>query len=231
MSDQVEYYDQFGRLHEQSILNCPRPELWTTDYDQQGPVYREMKERLETQEAFIRKYFKKEFPVLDIGCGFGRQAYWLAKEGFRVTGTDSSSVFIEIAEKLFAKHLYAGEFKTSRLLELAPPENYSQVLILDVLEHIPVSERPKAVKHIHTLMKKDGILFITLPHVRKRLTSFINNQVLKRLKSQFHYFRNREEHPYTIPGKDQLLKLCNPYFTLIEFRESPKTDYYIFRKN
>ncbi len=231
MSDQVEYYNQFGRMHEQSILNCPRPELWTTDYDQQGPVYREMKERLETQEAFIRKYFKKEFPVLDIGCGFGRQACWLAKEGFRVSGTDSSRVFIEIAGKLFAKHHYTGEFKTSGLLDLEPAENYNQVLLLDVLEHIPVSARAKAVKHIHTLMKMDGILFITLPHVRKRLSSFINNQFVKRLKSPFHYFRNREEHPYTIPGKDQMLKLCGPYFSLMESRESPKTDYYIFRKN
>lgn len=116
MKDQVSYYNQFGKLYAQDILDCPQPELWTTDYRKQGPVFREMQERLVIQEAFIMKYFKKEFPVLDIGCGFGRQASWLAKEGFQVTGTDSSDVFIEIAQQLFRKNNYKGEFFATEFL-------------------------------------------------------------------------------------------------------------------
>ena len=79
MPGQVNYYNRFGKKYEQDILNCPEPELWTTDYHEQGRVYREMKERIKQQQELILDHFDKKFPVIDIGCGFGRQAVLLAK--------------------------------------------------------------------------------------------------------------------------------------------------------
>jgi SAM-dependent methyltransferase len=37
-------------------------------------------------------------PVLDVGCGVGRNAFWLAKRGFRVTGVDIAPGAIAAAE-------------------------------------------------------------------------------------------------------------------------------------
>ena len=69
-----------------------------------------MKKRIDQQKELIAEYFTNKFTVLDIGCGFGRQAVLLAKMGFKVTGTDTSDVFIQIASKLFEKNNYKGEF-------------------------------------------------------------------------------------------------------------------------
>ena len=83
MTEQIDYYNRFGKEHKSAILNCPEPHLWTTDYEQKGRIYVEMKERIEKQQEFVARYFDKTFPVLDIGCGFGRQAYLLAKKALR----------------------------------------------------------------------------------------------------------------------------------------------------
>ena len=230
MSEQAAYYNRFGHLHEKEILGCAHPEFWTTDYDIQGPVYLEMKERVETQGAFINEYFSKEFPVLDLGCGFGRQAFWLARQGFTVMGTDSSSVFIDIARKLFTLHQLEGAFQCVRLSAFQPEVAYKQVILFDVLEHIPPVKRRTVLKQISGLMEKDGILIVSLPHLKSRFSSFINNQIVKRVSGLFSYFRNRQEHPFMIPGKTQLRSLSAPYFTMMEFKVTPKTDYYIFRK-
>src|SRR4051812_38933743 len=49
------------------------------------------------QEAIAREGLSEGAEVLDIGCGTGTNAVWLAQQGFRVTGVDVSSVAIERA--------------------------------------------------------------------------------------------------------------------------------------
>ncbi len=110
MLGQVNYYNDFGEIYKQSILSCPEPELWTTDYDTKGRVFREMRERVEQQQKLISAYFTPIIPVLDIGCGFGRQSISLAKNGYTLTGTDTSDVFIDIVKELFLKHGFEGRF-------------------------------------------------------------------------------------------------------------------------
>ena len=230
MDGQVEYYDRFGEIYRQSILDCPEPELWTTDYDDKGRVYQEMKERLGIQQQLIFKYFNKEQPVFDIGCGFGRQAAWLGRNGFRVVGIDSSSVFIDLARKIFQKHGYAGEFLTGSLEEITQPQKFRQVLLLDVLEHFPPAKRMAYVDRICELIEKAGIIIVSLPRVKDRLSSRINNSIVRGIKSRLGYFLRKEEHPYPIPTRKQVEDLFSPAFERLEFFSSAPTDYYIFRK-
>lgn len=230
MDGQVEFYDHFGKLHRQSILNCAEPELWTTDFDEKGRVYQEMKERLKFQQQFINKYFEKVYTVLDIGCGFGRQAAWLAKNGFRVVGIDSSPVFIELVKQIFEKRGYEGEFNINSLKELSSTSKFKQVLLLDVLEHFPPSVRLASVEKISELMESEGFLFISLPRVKDRISSWVNNSIVKNLKYRFGFFSAGEEHPYPIPTKKQVLKLFSRAFDCREFLSSAPTDYYIFQK-
>jgi 2-polyprenyl-3-methyl-5-hydroxy-6-metoxy-1,4-benzoquinol methylase len=230
MSDQVPYYNRFGEIHAQSILDCPEPEYWTTDYSERGSVYREMKERVDRQQELIRTWFDKSHPVLDIGCGFGRQAVWMAREGFRVRGTDTSAVFISIAEKLFTRFGLKGEFFCTDILKDKNHGHYKQVLLLDVLEHIPPAYREKMLERVSEKMVTGGILILSLPHTRKRFSSRVNNEIRKRITGQLRYFLAREEHPYTIPGKKKILKLTRTFFELVSFQETTLSDYYILRR-
>src|SRR4051812_34238603 len=117
MPGQEQYYNQFGAQHKAAIINSPEPHLWTTDAHSNGAVYQEMKKRVANQEHFIDKYFDRNAKVLDIGCGFGRQAYLLARKGFSVFGIDTSKVFVDIAKDLFAKHNYQSSFACVDLMK------------------------------------------------------------------------------------------------------------------
>jgi 2-polyprenyl-3-methyl-5-hydroxy-6-metoxy-1,4-benzoquinol methylase len=231
MNNQVSYYNRFGKQFEQSILDCPEPALWTTDYAEKGRVYQEMKIRVEQQKILIIDTFTKEEPVLDIGCGFGRQAFLLAQMGFTITGTDTSDVFIAIAKKLFDKHGYKGRFYCIDLLKEERPSGlFKQLLLLDVLEHIRPFQRRKFIKQIFQQAMPDAKLIISLPHVKKRLRSQLNNKFRKEITQHFTYFTKREEHPYPIPGEYGILKYTQGLFRIESKLVSRETDYYILRK-
>jgi len=231
MTDQVRYYNDFGKIHEKNILDCPEPEYWTTDYSEKGRIYQEMKLRIAQQQELIIRYFNKAEPILDIGCGFGRQAVWLARNGFAVTGTDTSAVFISIVQKIFANLGYKGNFICMDLISQQVPGKFKQVLLLDVLEHIDPSRRKKFAMRLNELTQKEAVLIVSLPHTRKRLSSWLNNRIRKNITRHFSWFLKKEEHPYPVPGRNKVLKLLHPVFSLERNIETSKTDYYIFRRN
>jgi 2-polyprenyl-3-methyl-5-hydroxy-6-metoxy-1,4-benzoquinol methylase len=230
MSNQVNYYNYFGELYAESILSCPEPELWTTDYKEKGRIFKEIKERIEQQQQLILTYFDKNIPVLDIGCGFGRQAVLLAKNGFSFTGIDTSDVFIRIAQKLFEYHNYKGSFICADPVTEKVQGKYKQLLLLDVLEHIMPVQRSLLIKNIYEMAEPGAVLIISLPHVKSRLTSQLNNKIRRRITQYFSYFLNKEEHPYPVPQKKDIYRLIAGSFTLDKFIESDETDYYVLQR-
>jgi SAM-dependent methyltransferase len=228
MPNQVSYYNLFGSQFEQSILQCPEPELWTTDYDSRGRIYSEMKERVEQQKKIIGIYFRKEFPVLDIGCGFGRQAILLAKNGYAVTGIDSSPVFIDIARKLFTQFGYPGRFFSADILkENVINEKFRQILLLDVLEHIPPGKRYRFLETIYSLAVPETILIISIPRIKKRFLSKMNNRFRRRVTQYIPYFFKREEHPYPIPEQQDISKLTDKFFNARDYFETNDSVFYV----
>ena len=226
MGPQEIYYNKFAVDHWKSILNCPDPEYWTTDYESQGRVYQEMKKRVDVQKEWIKKLFDPAEMILDIGCGFGRQAFWMAKAGYNITGIDTSGTFVKLAEKLFEKHHLTGNFIYSDVYNMDSNEKFKQVLLLDVLEHIPPVQRIRFLERISQLMLPNGILFVSLPLVKDRLRSRINNA--RKLYTSF--FSKNEEHPYPIPTKKKINKLMGSLFNLKEAAEVNDTGFYIFER-
>lgn len=230
MSAQEDYYNRFGKEFEEQILSCPEPHLWTTDYATKGRIYQEIRERIEQQQQLIDKYFSSKLPVLDVGCGFGRQAFALAKKGFLVTGTDTSEVFVAIAQKLFQHHGLSGHFICTDVMNDATIPPFDQVVLFDVLEHIPPSLRKGFVQRLADLTNENGRLIMSLPQVKQKLTSQVNNNIRKRLTQHLAYFRNREEHPYPIPQQHHINKLTGKQFHLLEEVATPLTAYYVFER-
>lgn len=68
--------------------------------------------------AFLSKTLQTGANILDIGCGQGRDAVWLAQAGHRVTGIDLSSVGIAQLAQLSATQSLAI------VAEVADPESY-----------------------------------------------------------------------------------------------------------
>jgi 2-polyprenyl-3-methyl-5-hydroxy-6-metoxy-1,4-benzoquinol methylase len=231
MPGQISYYNEFGKQFENSILQCPEPEFWTTDYEQKGRVYCEIKDRVSKQNELASTYFYKGSAVLDIGCGFGRQAILLARQGYKVTGIDTSSVFIEIAKKLFERSALNGDFFCGDLLTTnLTSSKFSQVLVLDVLEHIRPAVRRAFFEKLFDICSAQAIVILSLPRIKQRFTSKINNAIRRRITQHLSYFRHREEHPYPIPGISEIIGLMKGRFVLMHFSESTETAFYVLQR-
>ena len=68
-------------------------------------------------------YFARKGHLLELGCGTGDEAIWLARRGHRITALDISSEMIETAKRK-AQDAGLSEFITFRVL---PIENLSQI--------------------------------------------------------------------------------------------------------
>ena len=112
-------------------------------------------------EHWKRKGFKT---VFDVGCGFGRNAIFLAKHGFEVSGFDLSEHSVEMTE-LKAKE--AGvELKNlyiSDMLEMpAENESYDCIIAINVISHTDTEGFYQILSEIKRILKPNGEAYFTV---------------------------------------------------------------------
>ena len=97
--------------------------------------------------------------ALDLACGEGRNARWLAERGWDVTGVDISDVAIERARELSAREHHSIEFVRADLLEYEPdPEAFDLVLVFYL--QIPASERRVVLDRAAGGLRAGGTLLL-----------------------------------------------------------------------
>jgi 2-polyprenyl-3-methyl-5-hydroxy-6-metoxy-1,4-benzoquinol methylase len=72
--------------------------------------------------------------ALDLACGEGRNAIWLAEQGWQVTGVDFSGVALEKARKLAAARGVEAEWVAADLLEYRPERRGYDLVIAFYLQ-------------------------------------------------------------------------------------------------
>jgi SAM-dependent methyltransferase len=141
MGDVADFYDEFSS-YELAYLVHPNRRL------------RRVHEHLRALLA------RAPTTALDIGCGIGITAAWLAKRVPRVVGVDISPRSVAIAQSLHGK----PEF-----LVAAPPEEplpggpYDLITLVDVVEHFPHGELPVVFGRIAEAASPDAVVAINVP--------------------------------------------------------------------
>lgn len=109
-----------------------------------------------TISQLIKKYSIWKNPkVLDVGCGTGRNIEELADLG-QVYGLDNSQEALRFCKKRGLKNLIFGSAEKTNM----PNNSFDIITLLDVLEH---TDDDKTLKEIHRILKKNGLLIITVP--------------------------------------------------------------------
>lgn len=93
--------------------------------------------------------------AIDLGCGAGNYAIWLAGLGFEVTGADSSPAAIRIARKKAAEKGVRCTFVIADLLGDLDAINGSFDFAYDfeLLHHLMPEERAVYIKNVHQLTR------------------------------------------------------------------------------
>jgi SAM-dependent methyltransferase len=78
--------------------------------------------------------------ALDLACGEGRNAIWLAEQGWTVTGVDFSEVALEKARRIAATRNVTIEWELADVTDYSPPaEQFDLVIVLYL--HLPATQR------------------------------------------------------------------------------------------
>ncbi|MCG8380806.1 MAG: class I SAM-dependent methyltransferase [Gammaproteobacteria bacterium] len=96
--------------------------------------------------------------VLDLGCGVGRHALFLANEGFDVIAIDGSEVGLNFVAREASKHHLSVTFKQALMTSLPLEDNsIDYVLAFNVIYHGSPAVVRKAVKEIARVLVPGGL--------------------------------------------------------------------------
>ena len=97
--------------------------------------------------------------ALDLACGEGQNAIWLATRGWQVLGVDYSGVAVAKAQARAARDQVEVTFLEADLLDLEPEAGaYDLVLVLYL--HLPAEERRAVLDKAHRALALGGTLVV-----------------------------------------------------------------------
>lgn len=109
-------------------------------------------------QEIVRKYFKSGLTA-DIGSGSGRDAAWLAENGFDVVGYDASEGLLAEARRRYPKLTF--DYAALPALEGIADERFDNVLCETVIMHLPREEILPSVERLLAILKPGGILYLS----------------------------------------------------------------------
>jgi SAM-dependent methyltransferase len=104
--------------------------------------------------------------AVDLACGNGRNAVWLARRGWRVTGVDISAVALEQAGVRAAGMEVSVDWQHADVREWTPPEPVDLALVAYL--HLPLPELIAVVRAAGRALRPGGRL-LYVGHARSNL--------------------------------------------------------------
>jgi len=97
--------------------------------------------------------------ALDLACGEGRNAVWLAQKGWQVTGVDFSQVGLDKAARLAEQRDVSVEWELADLREYVPPEAAFELVVVLYL-HVPATDRRQIHARAARALADAGVLLV-----------------------------------------------------------------------
>jgi SAM-dependent methyltransferase len=97
--------------------------------------------------------------ALDVACGAGRNAVWLAQQGWEVTGVDFSDVALASARDLAAERGVEVEWIEADLREWIPPASAFDLVVVLYLQ-VPAEERRRVLDRAAGAVAAGGTVLV-----------------------------------------------------------------------
>jgi 2-polyprenyl-3-methyl-5-hydroxy-6-metoxy-1,4-benzoquinol methylase len=107
----------------------------------------------------ILLYFIKGGSSCDIGCGIGRDMYWLNKQGYPCVGVDGSAIMLEQAQSLYPGWQYIHDSLPN--LKKLGQTKFDNILCSAVLMHLNRDDLKNAISNLIELLNDNGYLILS----------------------------------------------------------------------
>lgn len=106
--------------------------------------------------------FDPALPVLDIGCGQGRHAIYLARRGLQVHALDPSRVAIDTVTAAATLERLPIEVICARFQDVSPdPGSHSGVLVFGLIQELDWETNHRLVERVRRWVRVGGIVCLT----------------------------------------------------------------------
>lgn len=148
------------------------------DYNYHYSKWHDGSDRDYDQAVAYYKYFMrdiiseipKEAKVLDYGCGTGTLVNYLKQRFDDVVGIDASTSQIQVGQKKGLPLLRVGIDDFNDWCK-THQNTFDVIFLIDVLEHIPVSEQVNFLKSLSSVLKEDAVIFIKVPNANSPIAA------------------------------------------------------------
>ena len=115
--------------------------------------------------------------VVDVGCGTGRHAAFLAERGFQVIGIDSSEEMLAVARERAPE----VQFEQADLFDWRPAPLVDGVLCRGVLNDLVADdERTRAIDALHEMLAPGGLLVLSVREIEQTRVRYGREPVTSR---------------------------------------------------
>jgi SAM-dependent methyltransferase len=151
----------------------------------------------------------KPCKTIDLGCGTGNYAIYLASVGFDVTGIDISSTAIKIAKENAKKKRAKGNFLVANVLSKLDEvkERFEFAYDWELLHHMFPEQRRTYVENVHRILNPKG-KYLTVCFSEKDRGFGGSGKYRETRLGTILYFSS----------EDELRDLFVPYFTIKEIK-------------
>ncbi len=208
---------------------------WEKIYKNEGKSYKyyDILEHPHPDMGKIVKIFKKNRvkTVLDLGCGAGRNAYFLAKNDFDVYGLDNAPAGLKILKKALKNQDLKADLKVGDVYKVLPYKDntFDALISIQVIQHAKETTIIKAIKEIVRVVKPGGLIFITLcgRYSNSKIRLFLVKTAKKIAPNTYLPTQGNEAGLVHFIYNKDLIKKHFSNFEILEFWRDDK-DYFAF---
>ena len=146
---------------------------------------------------------------LDIGCGYGRNSFYLSKRGFETYGIDFSKTSIEWGKEIAKDQSIKINFLCQSIFDFKDkPESFDFIYDSGCLHHIKPHRRNQYLKTILKYLKPNGYFAMICFNLKGGANV-----------SDYDVYRDNSMHGGMGFSEYKLKAILDPYFEILEFRE------------
>jgi len=193
-----------------SLLEQRESEWWSEFYsDQKKPIPFFVDVPDETLVSYVESGILTKGKALDVGCGNGRNAIYLAQKGYQAIGIDFSQTSIEWARKTADEKTVEVNFLCQSIYDFAD-DNESFDLVYDggCFHHIKPHRRQQYLRTILKYLKPGGYYAMTCFNLEGGANL-----------SDYDVYRGNSMAGGLGFSEYKLKSVLAPYFEIVEFKE------------